>query len=89
MKSAMTPRQQYLNDVARERGEPIPFHEMDSEANRFSTSLLIPRSDLETQLARLGPIDIDDEEWMGKLAGRYRVTTDVLRFRLWMLASEI
>lgn len=55
--------------------------EMEIEANFFAAELLMPKELLMTALEDT-PFDIDDEDVVGELARRFRVSPAAMRFRL-------
>lgn len=61
---------------------------VDAEANEFAMCLLMPREQLTADLEALGPVEIDDEEWINKLAKRYRVTPGAMAKRIRAIAQD-
>jgi Zn-dependent peptidase ImmA (M78 family) len=54
----------------------------EREANLFAAELLMPQSFLAKDIATAGGVDLVDDRFIKKLAGRYRVSTQALLFRL-------
>jgi Zn-dependent peptidase ImmA (M78 family) len=54
----------------------------EKEANLFSAELLMPNSFLDSDIAKVVPVDLEDEESLTRLAVMYGVSTQALIFRL-------
>lgn len=54
----------------------------EQEANLFAAELLMPAMFLKDDLAKAGPVDLEDEEVIAKLAKRYGVSNQAMTFRL-------
>ncbi|MBM4001765.1 MAG: ImmA/IrrE family metallo-endopeptidase [Planctomycetes bacterium] len=54
----------------------------EKEANLFSAELLLPNSFLDSDIAKVVPVDLEDEESLTRLAAMYGVSTQALIFRL-------
>ena len=52
------------------------------EANLFAAELIMPRSFLAQDLEKIDVIDILDDQFLGRLAQRYNVSTHALLLRL-------
>lgn len=59
--------------------------EMCREANAFAMALLMPEDWLRQDVAKMGGVDIEDDEKVGKLAKKYRVSIQVMTLRLGQL----
>lgn len=57
-------------------------NEEEIEANRFAAELLMPQSMLERDLALTGPVQVDDEKVIGRLAKQYGVSQQAMTIRL-------
>ena len=67
-----------LRDIKSSEGTDLE----EKEANLFAAELLMPEQFLAKDLLSLGSIDLFDEIQLGKLAKRYKVSTQALAFRL-------
>jgi Zn-dependent peptidase ImmA (M78 family) len=56
--------------------------EQEREANAFAMELLMPTAFLQAELAKMGGIDIEDNEKLAALAKRFRVSQQVMTIRL-------
>jgi len=56
--------------------------EQEIEANRFAAELLMPRKFLESDLAAMGQLFVDDEKVISRLASRYGVSSQAMAIRL-------
>jgi IrrE N-terminal-like domain len=57
------------------------------EANLFAAELLMPERILKADLAMIEQLDVEDEAFLGRLAGKYEVSVQALSFRVANLAS--
>ena len=55
------------------------------EANFFAGELLVPEQMLRADIEKIGQLDVEDEVVVKKLAKRYRVSTQVIARRLFIL----
>jgi len=55
---------------------------MDAEANAFAMELLMPADWLRADIAKLGGMDIEDDAKLNRLAKKYRVSPQVMAFRI-------
>lgn len=60
---------------------------MEREANAFAMELLMPEKFLRADIKKLGGIDIESDKRIAKLAKRYRVSEQLMSFRLAQLAQ--
>jgi Zn-dependent peptidase ImmA (M78 family) len=58
-------------------------------ANLFAAELLTPKQFLEKELAAIDVMDLENEELLLKLAGKYGVSAQALAFRLSYLGTSI
>jgi Zn-dependent peptidase ImmA (M78 family) len=58
------------------------------EANAFAMALLMPEDWLRRDIEKLGGIDIEDVQKVGKLAKRYRVSVQVMTLRIGQLMGN-
>lgn len=68
--------------------EDVALAQMDREANAFAMELLMPEEWLRADLAKLGGVDIEDEQRIGRLAKKYGVSSPVMILRIAQLANE-
>jgi len=54
----------------------------EKEANLFAAELLMPKSFVEKDLEKVGPVDLMDEKTIKKLAEKYQVSPHAFAFRL-------
>ena len=59
--------------------------EMDAEANAFAFALLMPEDLVRAEVARVGGIDIENDEKLTVLAKKFRVSLQVAAIRLGQL----
>jgi Zn-dependent peptidase ImmA (M78 family) len=60
---------------------------MDAEANAFAMELLMPADWLRADIEKMGGIDIEDDVKLNGLAKKYRVSPQVMAFRIGELRS--
>jgi len=61
----------------------------EMEANLFAAELLMPVHFIDVDLAEHAPLHVDDEERIGELAKRYKVSTQALALRLQYLGCIV
>lgn len=54
----------------------------EREANFFAAELLMPKHFIEADLAEADEMDLVDDDFISRLAGKYRVSTQAMVFRL-------
>jgi Zn-dependent peptidase ImmA (M78 family) len=54
----------------------------EKEANLFAAELLMPKGLIETDIAKVEQVDLEDEESLTRMAAEYGVSTQALIFRL-------
>ncbi|MCA6503819.1 MAG: ImmA/IrrE family metallo-endopeptidase [Pseudanabaena sp. M135S2SP2A07QC] len=67
-----------LRDEKSSKGE----FEDEKEANLFAAELLMPVDFIKSDLAEKSEFDLEDEEFIKELAGRYGVSNQAMTFRL-------
>lgn len=68
--------------------EPKRASIIDREANAFAMELLMPRKFMLADLAKMGGVDIEDDQKIDQLAKRYRVSRQVMTLRIGQLLSD-
>ncbi len=58
------------------------IHEEEMEANLFAAELLMPTSFIRADLAKVGGLDLFDEDVLKSMADKYEVSTQALTYRL-------
>lgn len=66
----------------RDRQDRDGGNEDEMEANRFAAEILMPGEFLRADLENLGPVSVDDEQAISKLAKRYQVSKQAMTIRL-------
>jgi Zn-dependent peptidase ImmA (M78 family) len=56
--------------------------EMEEEANLFAMCLLIPEDFIRLDMAKIGPLNLDEDARIAKLAVRYGVSLQLMVNRL-------
>jgi len=63
----------------------IATAEMDAEVNAFALALLMPEPLLRADIAKMGGVDLCDDNAVEKLAKRYQVPVAAMALRLGQL----
>lgn len=61
---------------------------IEREANEFAMHLLAPTSLLKRDLKALGPVDIEADETIYKLAKRYKVSAQIMAIRIGQVLAK-
>lgn len=56
--------------------------QMDREATAFAMELLMPTEFIRAELAKMPPLDIDDQRSIEQLAKKFKVSPQVMLLRL-------
>lgn len=67
----------------------ISAEQMNREANAFAFELLMPEDLVRAEVARMGGIDIENDEKLMKLAKKFKVSLQVAAIRLGQLFNYV